>query len=359
MKKIFFAVSFLFGFFVFSKDVFAEDFKDGNYLKGRVEKVNSEEISLKVKMLEGDLKNKEIDIFQGYGFSTSDEISKYYKKGDLVLVGKSESPDGSFYYVGDFYRLDALWGILIVFALIAIIVGGRHGVGALVGLSLSFFLLMQIFLPSIENKKDPIFFAIIISLIILTANFYLTSGINKKTNIAILSSFIGLFVTILISIFFIDFAKLSGQGSEEDIIIVSLGLEFLNFKSLLVASFLIGVVGVIDDVIISQISTIFELKKMNPKVSFSHLFLSGMNVGKDHAGSMINTLVMAYTSTSIPLLIILRNQPMFNQNFLYGINSEIIFTEVSRIIVESIGVLLILPISTLLATLFVLKEKEN
>jgi len=195
------------------------------------------------------------------------------------------------------------------------------------------------------SGNNPILIAVGASLVIIPVSFYLAHGLNKKTTIAIISSIISLIITAILASIFTQIGHLTGLSSEEAGML-SIDQGNLNMKGILLAGIVIGALGVLDDVTISQAAIVDELAKTANLTKAKDLYTRSMVIGKDHITSMVNTLVLAYTGASLPLLLIFTNNP---HPFMEIINYELIAEEIIRTLVGSIGLILAVPITTMIA----------
>jgi uncharacterized membrane protein len=171
------------------------------------------------------------------------------------------------------------------------------------------------------------------------------------------SVFISLLITLGLSVLFTFLTRLSGLNEEAGFLL-DMSATKINFQGLLLAGFLIGAVGVLDDVVIGQIEAVGQLKKANPFMSSWDLFKSGYKIGNTHLGAIINTLFLTYAGASLPLLLIFSLQDGSVVNFSQAINNELIATEIVRTLVGSIGVALSMPIATALGAKFLKSESR-
>ncbi|MBU0707596.1 YibE/F family protein [Patescibacteria group bacterium] len=283
--------------------------------------------------------------------------SNVYKVGDHVLVNHLENSDGqSVYYIVDYIRRSNLYLLALVFAIIVIAIGKWKGLKALISLIGSFTIIMGFIIPNILNGHSPLIIGLIGTLAILVFVIYITEGFNLKSHISVLSIFICLFFTYILSIIFTSVTHLTGMAQEEIMYLVGIGHGTINFKGLLLTAIIIGTLGVLDDVVISQVTSARQIIKANPSLSRGKVFSMTFEVGKSHLASMVNTLFLAYAGASLPLLILFSlNQPPF-LSFSQVINNELIATEIVRTMVGSIGIALAVPISTFLAAYFYSKK---
>ena len=269
-----------------------------------------------------------------------------YSKRDMVLVNLLINPDGNERYViVDFIRKDSLVLLVIIFVALLLIVAKWKGLFAIFGMIFTFFVVFSFVLPQILAGGNPILIAILASIIIIPVSFYLAHGFNKKTTIAIIASLISLMITIVLASIFTKIGHLSGLSSEEAGML-SLDRVNLNMKGILLAGIVVGALGVLDDITISQAAIVDELVSSTKLTKTKDLYVRSMVIGKDHIGSMVNTLVLAYAGAFLPLLLVFVNSP---HPFVEVINYEFIAEEIIRTLVGSIGLILAVPITSYIA----------
>jgi len=311
---------------------------------------------IKLKGLDGEWKNKEI-IFDGTDYDVIS--SPEYKVGNKVLVNYSQDYNGNdVFYIIDFVRQYTLYWLAFLFAMVVMVVGRLKGLRALIVLVLTFLIILKFIIPQILAGNNPLLISIIGSLLILVLAIYITEGLKRNSTIAIFSIFISLVITGLLSVWFTAITKLTGYASEESMYLSGLAGGNINIKGLLLAGIIIGALGVLDDVAVSQVVLVQELKIANPKFSNRQIYSQAMRVGVAHLSSMVNTLFLAYAGASLPLLILFSAKESVLLNFNQVINSEIIATEVVRTLTGSIGLVLAVPIATLLAVQFIRIKKK-
>lgn len=312
---------------------------------------------LKIKAIEGSWKNQEI-FFDG---TQVDLLSAgVYQVGDVVWVNYSPGPDGenNFFVVG-FSRANGIYWLAFLFAVIVAFVGRTKGLRALFVLILTFLIISNYIVPKILSGSDPIFISIVGSFFILLLSVYVTEGFKRTSSVAIFSILLSLIITGLFSIWFSAVTKLTGFASEETTYLLELAGGNLNIKGLLLAGIIIGALGVLDDVVISQVALVEELKKTNPGLTKSQIYYRAMRVGVSHLSSMVNTLFLAYAGAALPLLILFSlKQPPF-LTFGQIIDNEAIATEIVRTLTGSIGLVLAVPLATFFAIHFVKIKKYN
>lgn len=305
--------------------------------------------NIKAVGLEGDYKDKE---FIFYGISDIEVTSaKIYKIGDRVQTYQSTDSEGNEnFYIIDFVRRPVLYGFFILFTFIVLAVARWKGLKSLLGLAASFLIIIKFIVPRILAGGSPLWIGVVGSFAILALIIYLNEGVKKRSHVAILSIFLALLATAVLSMLFTALARITGMAQEETMYLMSFAGRTLNFQGLLLAGVLIGTLGVLDDVVISQIETVNQIKEANPRMPRREAFNRSLTVGNAHVGAVVNTLFLAYAGASLPLLLLFGlDIPPF-LSFRQIINNELIATEILRMLVGSIGLILAMPLSTFLAT---------
>ncbi len=356
--------------FIFSFNLaFAqEDFSDEEIFEAKVIEILEEreiikdngskylQQNVKLKGLEKRWKDQEV-VF--YGIDEFEIIAKNeYKKGDKVLVAYSKDIEGNEnYYIIDYIRRGSLYFLTALFCLVIIAIARWKGLRALIALVFSFLVIMKFIVPKILAGSSPLLISIIGSFFILIFIIYVTEGFKQRSHLAMVSILICLLITGILAIIFTYFSRLTGAAQEEAMFLVSLGNNVINFKGLLLAGIIIGTLGILDDVVISQVMATEQIKKANPDLSNKETFKKSFEIGKSHMSSMVNTLFLAYAGVSLPLLLLFNvDMPPF-LSFSQVINNEIIATEIIRTLVGSIGLALAVPIATFISAYY-LKVKE-
>jgi uncharacterized membrane protein len=273
-----------------------------------------------------------------------------YHEGDHVLVMVSSRPDGErMLMVTDFVRIGALALLGVVFIGATVLVSGWKGVRALMGLAVSFIILLGFVLPQILAGHDPVLVSVAGSFVLLAITLYLTQGWALKTHAALLGVFFSLLLTGALASFAVGLARLSGFGSEEAMFLQAEGTS-VNLRGLLLAGMIVGTLGVLDDVIVGQASAVMELAEANPSLrgAWRELYRRAMNIGHDHIAATINTLALAYVGAAMPLLLLFQLYP---EPWGMTFNREMIAEEIVRTLVGSLGLIVAVPITTLIASL--------
>lgn len=276
-----------------------------------------------------------------------------YKAGDVVLVDWYNTPgEPEAFYITDFVRTDGLLILAVAFVVLAIILGGVRGLTSFLGLVISFVVLLFFVVPRIIAGDDPLFISIVGAFAIMFVTLYLSHGFNLKTTAALAGTSISLIITGLLAWLAVDFSRLSGFGSEEAFYVQIAQGGTINLRGLLLGGIIIGALGVLDDITISQSAASFELHNAAPHLTWQSIFRRAINIGRDHIAATVNTLVLAYAGASLPLLILF---VAGNEGWDSVINREIVAEEVVRTLVGSIGLIASVPITTLLASILAVR----
>ncbi len=272
-----------------------------------------------------------------------------YRTGDKVQLNTTLNPAGEpVTTITDFVRTDALINLSILFILLVIVVSRWRGLFSLIAMALSFVVIFTITLPLIMQGWHPVVVSALTATLIIPVSFYFSHGFNRKTHIAIIGTVISLVLTSFLAWFFIAQAKLTGFASEEAGFLNVEKQGLINIRNLILAGVIVGSLGILDDVTVSQASVVEQLKQSNHKLGFSELFARAMKVGQDHISSMVNTLVLVYTGASLPLLLLFIDNPRPIAEIM---NYEIVAEEIIKTLVGSIGLIFAAPVTTALAAL--------
>lgn len=284
------------------------------------------------------------------------------KKGDRVILyieenpTKAESPDGSpIFNIADYERSDILYMLAAVFLGLLVIIGGKQGLKALISLVITMGLIFFVVIPMSVRGFDPMLVSVAVCMAVTLIVFRIVSGKTLKSVSAAAGTMVGILIAGIIAAVIGNMINLSGMSSEESkMLFYSMELP-LNFKGLLFAGILIGAMGAVMDVAMSIASSISEVKRVHPEADLKGLFKSGMNVGRDIMGTMSNTLILAYTGASLPLLLLLSYG---NMPFLKALNLEMISEEILRALAGSIGLIMSIP-ATAAITSFLLSHNGS
>jgi len=278
------------------------------------------------------------------------------EEGQRVSLMIEEYPDGGYnVYISDYYRINSIIYLLGAFVVLVVLIGGPKGVKSLISLGVTISAVLFVMLPLILKGINPILVSVITAVLVTIVTIVLVAGFNHKSLSAIAGTSIGVIVAGVISYIVGNQASLSGLSAEEATMLMYIpqGIQF-NFRHLLFAGIIMGALGAAMDVGISIASAIDEIHKANPRLSARRLFRSGMNVGKDVMGTMVNTLILAYTGTSIPMLLLFM---AYETDLSKVFNLDVIATEIVRSLSGSIGLILTIPITAMIASYYA-KDKR-
>jgi len=271
-----------------------------------------------------------------------------YRVGDRVELYVSPGPDGRpVFVVSDWVRRPALGWLVALFAVVSFAVARFKGLRAIASTAASLAIVITFIVPQILAGANPVFISMAGVGGILVLAIYFVHGVNWSTTAALAGTLLAVIATLLLALVFTDFARLTGLGNEDAIFLMAAAPQ-VALKGLLLAGLLIGALGALTDITIVQASVVRELAHTDPTLSLGDLYGRAMNVGRDHVGSLVNTLVLAYTGASLSLLILL-NVGEFG--FARALNLELVASEVVHTLVGSIGLVLAVPITTILAAL--------
>lgn len=277
---------------------------------------------------------------------------RHYTTGQGVVVSYSpKAPKDLQYAVSDVDRTFPMWVLAAVFALAMVIVGRLRGVLALVALLASFLVLTLFILPAILQGSNPLVVAVVGGSATMLIALYMCHGPTARTSVAVLGTLTSLLLIGLLGSVFTGWALLTGNTDDTTGLVHSLYSD-IEIRGLLLAGIIIGSLGALDDVTVTQTSAVWELKEAYPAASWRKLYGAAMRIGRDHIASVVNTLVLAYAGAALPLLL------------LFSIAQSSVGTvatseEVVRTLVGSIGLVASVPLTTLLAALVVSADRRE
>jgi uncharacterized membrane protein len=369
MKAIFTSLLFLFLAFNFTTSTFAQspDFvpPEQNYYKAEVTKViksgtrNIQNYKnffqfVEIKFLEGPLAGKTKTVENSGSIKLSNE--KALEKGDKVVILEVIQNNQPVYSVWDKYRLNAIYILIIGFFALIILFSGLKGLGSIIGMVISFAILAGFIVPQILNGRDPVLITILGSVVILFSTIFLAHGVSKRTASAVMSTSIALAITGVFAILAVKMFSLTGFGDEANTML-QIGNLNINAQGLLLSGIIIGTLGVLDDVTTTQSAAIFEMHKIDKKLSFTDLFSKGYVIGREHISSLVNTLILAYAGASLGLFVFFVLNPN-NTPVWVMLNNEMVAEEIVRAIVGSTGLILAVPITIIIASYIAKKYQK-
>jgi uncharacterized membrane protein len=270
--------------------------------------------------------------------------------GDSIYVNRLIGIDGTEYYAfKDVDRHGPLLTLFAFFACTLILFSGFHGFRALLSLFVSVVGIFLVLVPLLLHGYDPVFSSIAVAGVILALVLFITHGFRAHTMIAFLGTFGAIVITGIVALIWTHYAHFTGLSSDEAIYLNFSTKGALDFGGLLLGSIIIGILGILDDVAITQASVVAELKRANGLLRGRELYTRALRVGRDHIGSLVNTLAFAYIGASLPLILLLSAA---GSDIILSLNQELVAVELVRIFVGSIGLILAVPLTTLIAVVW-------
>ncbi|MFF3323252.1 YibE/F family protein [Streptomyces sp. NPDC002889] len=271
----------------------------------------------------------------------------------VVVAYAPDAPPDLQYSVTDVDRGLPMMVLAGIFALAVVLVGRMRGVMALISLVISFAVLTLFILPAILQGSNPLIVAVVGASAIMLIALYMCHGLTARTSVAVIGTLISLLLIGLLGSLFIDWAFLSGNTDDYTGLIHGLYPD-IDMSGLLLAGIIIGSLGVLDDVTVTQTSAVWELHQADPAMGSRALYRAGIRIGRDHIASVVNTLVLAYAGAALPLLLLFS---IAESSVGTVANSEVVAQEIVRTLVGSIGLVASVPVTTALAALVVSADR--
>ena len=301
---------------------------------------------LRLRLVSGDRAGEEMTVEQGLLITTT--VEGLFQAGDEVYLEQTHAPEGERFLVADYVRTRPLLLIGGLFVGLVVLVSGGKGVRSLVGTCLSILVIFAFIVPQIVAGHDPLLISLVGAVFLITTSTYLTFGWNLKAHAAVMGMMVSLAGTGVLASVFLDLTRLSGLSSEESTyLLMELGSE-ANLKGILLGGIIIGALGVLDDICVGQASSVFELASANRDLSGFELFRRGLNIGRDHISAAVNTLVLAYAGAAMPLFLVFT---LYQEPLLRRLSREPVTEEIVRSLVGSIGLVIAVPATNLIASL--------
>ena len=299
-----------------------------------------------VKLTSGPDKGKVIPVEVPPANQTSIPV----KVGQTIMLGVQDAPTvaGRYTYV-DHDRTNSLLWLAGIFAVAVVALSRWRGFAALIALAVTAVMLTQFILPAILHGENALLVAVVGGTVIMAIALFLTHGINAESSIALSGTVAALGLTVLLGWFFTKFCQLSGLASEGASGAKSL-VPDIDLTGLLVAGMVIGALGVLDDVTVTQAAAVWELSAANPTANRRELVAAGLRIGRTHVASVVNTLVLAYAGAALPVLLVFAIQDLPGRAVL---SQESVAMEVVRGLVGSLGIIAAVPLTTALAAMAV------
>ncbi|MFE7614480.1 YibE/F family protein [Streptomyces sp. NPDC057496] len=284
------------------------------------------------------------------------DAPRQLREGQGVIVSYApDAPRDLQYSVTDVARKFPMTLLAGIFALVVVAVGRMRGVLALVALAVSFAVLTLFILPAVLQGSNPLLVAVVGASAIMLIALYMCHGPSARTSVAVIGTLASLLLIGLLGSLFIGWASLSGNTDDNTGLIHGL-YPHIDMSGLLLAGVIIGSLGVLDDVTVTQTSAVWELHRANPSMGVRGLYRAGIRIGRDHIASVVNTLVLAYAGAALPLLLLFS---IAQSSVGTVANSELVAEEIVRTLVGSIGLVASVPVTTMLAALVVSADRTE
>ncbi|MFF2504377.1 YibE/F family protein [Streptomyces sp. NPDC058067] len=281
---------------------------------------------------------------------------RQFHDGQKVIVAYApDAPKELQYSVTDVNRRFPMALLAGIFALAVVVVGRLRGLMALVALAVSFMVLTFFILPAILQGSNPLVVAVVGASAIMLIALYTCHGLTARTSVAVLGTLVSLLLIGLLGSLFIGWAALTGNTDDNTGLIHGL-YPSIDMSGLLLAGVIIGSLGVLDDVTVTQTSAVWELHQADPTMGRRGLYRAGIRIGRDHIASVVNTLVLAYAGAALPLLLLFS---IAQSSVGTVANSELVAEEIVRTLVGSIGLVASVPVTTALAALVVSADRPG
>ncbi|WP_433285778.1 YibE/F family protein [Pseudonocardia sp. CA-142604] len=275
---------------------------------------------------------------------------------DVIMLWSGENPgDPDSYQIVDFQRDQPLLVLALVFAAAVLALGRWRGLAALVGLGFTALVLLAFMLPAILAGRDPLAVAVVGCCAIMFGVLYLTHGFSARTSTAALGTLLSLLLIGVLGAAFAALTSLTGRDEDTANLASTLGTD-LDGRGLVLAGLMIGALGALDDVTVTQTSAVWELRRADPYLRPTALFGAAMRIGRDHVASAVNTLVLAYAGAALPLLLLFS---VAERGLTDTLTTQVIATEVVRTLVGSIGLVASVPLTTALAVAVVTRSHRG
>jgi uncharacterized membrane protein len=305
--------------------------------------------TLKVEILDGPEKGKVVTLQNDY--------LKLEQGESFYIQHVTNDLDGTDTYVAtDPYRMNTLYVLLAIFVICTLAFGGIQGARGLIALIGSFAFIAYMLMPGIVNGYSPVLMSMGVSSLIIILGSYVTHGFNRVTSAAVIGMIFTIVITGALSYVSINTGRLTGFSSDEAVFLNLHTQGSIDFAGLLLGGMLIGLLGVLYDAAIGQAVAVDELRQVGPHLPRRVIFRRAIRIGREHIGALVNTLAIAYVGASLPLLLL-----FYNSSAGLGllINQEIFATEIVRTLIGSIGLILAVPVTTLIAVSMLVKKPND
>ncbi|MGH3793349.1 MAG: YibE/F family protein [Pseudonocardiaceae bacterium] len=279
----------------------------------------------------------------------------HFTAGDHVVLGYTggNPSDPGSYQIQDFQRGTPMLWLAALFVVAVLLLGRWRGLASLLALGFSFLVLVVYLFPALLSGEDPVIVGVLAAGVIMFGVLYLTHGISAQTSSAVLGTVLSLALIGVLGTAFSAATQLTGLDDDTGNLIRVLG-HGVDARGLLLAGMVIGALGVLDDVTVTQTSAVWELRRANPDLGARALYTAALRIGRDHISSAVNTLALAYAGAALPVLLI---YSVAGQSFGTVVTTQNIAQEVVRTLVGSIGLVAAVPVTTAIAAVVARQDK--
>ncbi|MGH3789359.1 MAG: YibE/F family protein, partial [Pseudonocardiaceae bacterium] len=270
----------------------------------------------------------------------------------LAYTGGNPAEPGS-YQLQDFQRGSSMLWLAALFAAAVLLLGRWRGLASLIALGFSFLVLVAYLFPAILTGENPVVVGVLAASVIMFGVLYLTHGVSAQTSSAVLGTVLSLALIGVLGTAFSAVTQLTGLDDDTDNLIRVLG-HGIDARGLLLAGIIVGALGVLDDVTVTQTSAVWELRRANPTLGARALYTAALRIGRDHVSSAVNTLTLAYAGAALPVLLTFS---LSGQSFGTLITAQNVAQEVVRTLVGSIGLVAAVPITTAIAAVVARRDE--
>ncbi len=283
------------------------------------------------------------------------------EQGDIVYITDTIFGDSGNeqYSVAEPYRIPTLLLFTVIFIIVVLLIGGLQGLRGLLSLAGSFLLIIYVLLPGILHGYSPVAISILVSSLIIIVGSYITHGFNKTTSSAVVGMIITVIITGLLAFWAVHMGRFTGYDSEDASYLNLNSGGTINIAGILLGGIMIGLLGVLYDVAIGQAIAVEELHHIAPHIERKKIFTRALRIGREHIGALVNTLAIAYVGASLPLLLLFSQTVSSSYPVVFTLNREIFADQIIRTLIGSIGLVLAVPIVTLLAVWILVKNQKN
>ncbi|PID79667.1 MAG: YibE/F family protein [Clostridiales bacterium] len=306
---------------------------------------------VQLKLLDGDHKGETIEI--EHQMMETDPFPIVLKPGDEVVLYVTEDS----YFVDDYKRENGIYILIALFVVAILWVGRWQGVKTVVTLLMTMAIISFVHIPLLNRGVNPLFVTIAVATLITILTLFFVTGVSHKSAAAVIGTLGGVIMAGVLALLFAEISHITGLSNDEALMLKYIPQgDIFNASELLLSGIILGALGAVMDVAMSIASSIEEIRNNNPQISIIKLFRSGMTIGRDIMGTMTNTLILAYTGSFLPLILLFNAYQMPRNRIM---NMDLIAAEVLRALSGSIGIVMCIPITAFVSVQFVrLRNKK-